>query len=132
MNQLITIKVQDNQQLVSARELHKGLKIKKRFSAWVEQNFKDFENGTDFTSVPEGTVVESGNGTKRRYDDYALTLGNGKRAFDDEPHRTVVKQKFKDFEENVDFVFTSGSVKICALVNPRLCKTTSEFLSLSF
>lgn len=76
--ELINIKVQNNQQLVSARELHKGLKIKKRFSAWVEQNFKDFENGADFTSVPEGTVVESGNGTKRRYDDYALTLGMAK------------------------------------------------------
>lgn len=72
--ELIKITVKNDQQLVSARDLHKGLDIKKRFSAWVEQNFRDFEENTDFTSVPQGTVVQSGNGTIRKYDDYALTL----------------------------------------------------------
>lgn len=77
--ELIKITVKNDQQLVSARDLHKGLDIKKRFSAWVEQNFRDFEENTDFTSVPQGTVVQSGNGTIRKYDDYALTLDMAKQ-----------------------------------------------------
>lgn len=77
--ELIKITVKNDQQLVSARDLHKGLDIKKRFSAWVEQNFRDFEENTDFTNVPQGTVVQSGNGTIRKYDDYALTLDMAKQ-----------------------------------------------------
>lgn len=77
--ELIKITVKNDQQLVSARDLHKGLEIKKRFSAWVEQNFKDFEENADFTTVPQGTVVQSGNGTVRKYDDYALTLDMAKQ-----------------------------------------------------
>lgn len=49
--ELIKIKVEDDQQLVSERELYKALEVKKRFSVWKEQNFKDFEEGTDFMSV---------------------------------------------------------------------------------
>ena len=78
-NQLIKVTVKNDQQLVSARELYKGLDIKKRFSVWVSQNFKEFEENQDFTSVPEGTVVKSGNGTVRKYDDYFLTIDMAKQ-----------------------------------------------------
>lgn len=78
MNELIKVQVKNDRQLVSARDLHKGLDIKKRFSAWVSQNFKGFEEGTDFTRVPGGTVVKSGNGTVRAYDDYLLTIDMAK------------------------------------------------------
>lgn len=74
MNELIKVTVKNDQQLVSARDLHKGLELSNRFSKWVSQNFKEFEEGEDFTSVPGGTVVQSGNGTVRKYDDYVLTL----------------------------------------------------------
>ena len=47
MKNLIQIKVENDQQLVSARELYKGLDIKKRFSVWVSQNFKEFEENPD-------------------------------------------------------------------------------------
>lgn len=77
-NQIIKIKVEGDQQLVSARDLHKALEIKKRFSAWKEQNFKDFEEGTDFTGVPEGTPVKGGNGNVQYLDDYAVTLDMAK------------------------------------------------------
>lgn len=79
MQELIRITVQNDQQLVSARELYKGLEIKKRFSAWADQNFSEFEEGQDYTRVPKGTVVQSGNGTVRRYDDYALTIDMAKQ-----------------------------------------------------
>lgn len=79
MQELIKVTVQNDRQLVSARELYKGLELKKRFSVWVNQNFSEFEEGQDYTRVPEGTVVQSGNGTVRRYDDYALTIDMAKQ-----------------------------------------------------
>ncbi|TSO25317.1 phage antirepressor KilAC domain-containing protein [Lactobacillus sp. LL6] len=79
MEELINIKVQNDQQLVSARELHKGLGLKKKFSDWVGQNFKEFVENQDFTSVPKGTVVQIGNGAHRYYDDYYLTLDMAKQ-----------------------------------------------------
>ena len=71
-NQLINIKIKNDQQLVSARDLYRALEVKRRFSAWKEQNFKDFEEGADFTSVLSGTVVN--NGAKRELDDYYVTI----------------------------------------------------------
>lgn len=65
-----------NEQLVSARDLHKSLEIKTRFSQWVEQNFKHFRKDDDFTSVVTTTVVN--NGAKREIDDYALVLDMAK------------------------------------------------------
>ena len=50
-NELIKVTVQNDQQLVSARDLYKGLGIKRRFSAWWEQNSDGFEENSDFTSV---------------------------------------------------------------------------------
>lgn len=77
MNDIITINLNDNQEpVVSARELHKGLKVKTRFSLWVEQNFKILEEGYDFTSVVGTTVVN--NGAVREVQDYALSLDAAK------------------------------------------------------
>ena len=75
-NELIKVTVKNDTQLVSARDLYKGLEIKKRFSKWVEQNFKDFIEGEDFTSVLSGTVV--GNGATKPIQDYALTISMAK------------------------------------------------------
>jgi len=36
MNQLITIELKDDNAVVSARQLHKTLEVKTRFSQWVE------------------------------------------------------------------------------------------------
>ena len=54
-NQLINITNKDDQQLVSARDLYKGLKVKKRFSQWVDQNFKSFKEGRDWEGVLKST-----------------------------------------------------------------------------
>ncbi|MGH1585919.1 oxidoreductase [Lactiplantibacillus pentosus] len=76
MNELIKITEKDGQQLVSARELHKGLELTTRFSKWVRQNFSMFVEGVDFTSVTGVTVVN--NGAKREIQDYALTVSMAK------------------------------------------------------
>ncbi|EAD9138935.1 hypothetical protein CKA04_13440 [Listeria monocytogenes] len=61
MNELIKVTTNENdEQLVSARDLHKGLEVKTRFSQWVTQNFKNFRESIDFTSVVATTVVNNG------------------------------------------------------------------------
>lgn len=78
MQELIKVQVENDRQLVSARELHKGLGLKKKFTDWVKQNFKGFEEGQDYTTSPKGHLVKSGNGTVRAYDDYLLTIDMAK------------------------------------------------------
>lgn len=76
MNELIKVEVKDDVQVVSARELHKKLGVKTRFSQWVTQNFKHFRENVDFTSVVTTTVVN--NGAERELQDYALTIETAK------------------------------------------------------
>lgn len=77
MNQLINIKQnENNDQVVSARELHKVLGVKTRFSLWWEQNTSLLIEGEDFTSVVSTTVVN--NGANRKLQDYAVTADNAK------------------------------------------------------
>ena len=74
--ELIKVTVKNDQQLVSAREVLEKVGLKTRFSRWVDQNFGEFEEGVDFTSVKTFTVVN--NGARRELDDYALTLDMAK------------------------------------------------------
>lgn len=76
MNELIKVTLHKNRQVVSARELYKGLEIKKRFSAWVNQNFDDFIEDEDFMSVPASTDMPNG-GTKQILD-FAITIDMAK------------------------------------------------------
>lgn len=79
MKEIIPVQVRNNQQLVSARDVHKALDIKKRFSAWVDQNFKGFTENQDFTSVLVGTEVQNNGGVQtRELQDYLLTIDMAK------------------------------------------------------
>ncbi|HFV2935943.1 TPA: phage antirepressor KilAC domain-containing protein [Streptococcus agalactiae] len=78
MNQLINVTLNENQeQVVSARDLHKELKVKTRFSEWVKQNFKILEEGYDFSTVVTTTQLNQYGGTKE-LQDYALSLDAAK------------------------------------------------------
>lgn len=80
MNELIKVTVKNDQQLVSARDLYHGLKLKIRFSLWVSKNFKEFEEGEDFTSVSRDTEVQNNGGIQvRELQDYALTIDMAKQ-----------------------------------------------------
>lgn len=80
MNELIKVTVKNDQQLVSARELHNALELTTRFSKWVNQNFKEFIEGEDFTSVTAVTEVQNNGGIQvRELQDYALTLDMAKQ-----------------------------------------------------
>lgn len=74
MNEIIAVNT--DTQTVSARELHKGLCIEKRFSAWFETNSQNFIEGEDFTSVLTSTVVN--NGAERELQDYELSVDMAK------------------------------------------------------
>lgn len=76
MEELIKIQVKNDRQLVNARDLHKGLEVKRRFSAWWEQNSKSFEENEDFTSVLTSTVVA--NGARKPIQDYLVTIDMAK------------------------------------------------------
>lgn len=76
MKELIKVKTQGDTQVVSARELHEKLGLTTRFSKWVDQNFTDFIEEVDFTSVTKVTVVN--NGAKRELQDYAITISMAK------------------------------------------------------
>ena len=72
MNELIRIDFKDDSAVVSARDLHRSLEVKTRFSQWVEQNFKMFKENEDFTSVVGTTLVN--NGAVRKLQDYAVSI----------------------------------------------------------
>lgn len=76
-NQLIKVEVKNNQQLVSARDLHKGLGLTGRFSRWFKNNSEFFEENTDFYKCTSSTVVN--NGAVRILDDYLLTISMAKQ-----------------------------------------------------
>ncbi|MDA5538003.1 phage antirepressor KilAC domain-containing protein [Streptococcus thermophilus] len=74
MNELINVTLNENQEpVVSARQLHKSLEVKTRFSQWVEQNFKMFKENEDFSSVVTTTQQNQYGGTKE-LQDYAVTI----------------------------------------------------------
>ena len=73
---LIPINYDAEQPTVSARALHTGLGISKRFSTWFDTNSQGFVENEDFTSVLSGTVVN--NGAYREIQDYALNVDMAK------------------------------------------------------
>ena len=77
MKDLIPIKVENDQLLLSARDLHKGLGLKRQFTDWVKQNFKDFEENTDFVFTPQS--VNMPNGGTKQIKDYFLTIDMAKQ-----------------------------------------------------
>lgn len=77
MEELIKVMVKNDQQLVSARDLHKGLQLTTRFSKWVSQNFNGFEEGIDFMSVT--AVTDMPNGGTKPIKDYAVTIDMAKQ-----------------------------------------------------
>ncbi len=79
MEELIKVQVKNDRQLVSARELYKKLEVKRRFSAWWEQNSKDFEKGTDYEGVLVSTPYNKLHPDKlQTIQDYLLTIDMAK------------------------------------------------------
>lgn len=77
MEELMKVQVKNDRQLVSARDLHKGLGLKGRFSRWFKTNSELFTENEDFYKCTSSTVVN--NGAVRELDDYLLTIEMAKQ-----------------------------------------------------
>lgn len=73
MNEIIRINYESDNPSVSARELHEGLCIEKRFSAWFETNSSGFIENEDYTPY---LWVHPQN--KQEFTDYHLTVDMAK------------------------------------------------------
>lgn len=76
MNELIPINYDGEQPMISARDLHKALGIKERFSAWFARYSDCFEKDVDFTGVGKPTSVN--NGAEIMLSDYLITTDMAK------------------------------------------------------
>lgn len=115
-----------NEQLVSARDLHKSLEIKTRFSQWVEQNFKHFRKDVDFSSVVTTTQQNQHGGTKE-IQDYALVLDMAK-------HIAMMTGTDKGFEIRDYFIEVEKQYKVqldTSNLSPELQMFNGLFQSLA-
>ena len=81
MKELIQVINQDGELLVSARDLHKALESKERFSKWFDRMCEyGFEEGMDFKPYQKVQVqMEGSREVKRELEDYALNLDTAKQ-----------------------------------------------------
>ena len=79
-NELIAIQTNEQgEQRVSARDLHKVLGLKKKFTDWWKQYVGMFIQGTDWTSSPKSEEVKNNGGVQVRVlDDYSLSVDMAK------------------------------------------------------
>ena len=76
---LIPINYDTETPTVSARALHTGLEVSRRFSVWFETNSQGFVENEDYTSVRESTEVRNNGGVQmRELQDYSLTVDMAK------------------------------------------------------
>lgn len=78
MNELIEIQInEENEQSVSARELHKSLGSKKKFSDWWKQQVGNYTENQDYVAGHSEVTTNQYGGTKLM-DDYMLTTDTAK------------------------------------------------------
>lgn len=78
MNELIKIEMNENQEIiVSGRELHKGLEVESRYNDWFKRMLKyGFEENLDYIAITQKKVTAQGNETT--YIDHVIKLDMAK------------------------------------------------------
>lgn len=118
ISKMFNIQEKENGEMaVSAREVHKALNVKTRFSLWVTQNFKMFKEEVDFTSVVITTVVN--NGALRNLEDYALTLDMAK-------HIAMMAGTDEGFEARQYFIQVEKAWNSPEMIMQRALKIANE------
>lgn len=73
MNKIISVKNENGELLVSARELYKGLEIKTQYTKWINRMFEyGFEENIDYISISQKRLTVQGNETT--YFDHILKI----------------------------------------------------------
>lgn len=80
MNELFAINTDGNEPTVSARDLHKALGIRKRFSEWFEKNSQGFIENEDFSNpyLKVRVQIEGGREVQREVEDFDLSVDMAK------------------------------------------------------
>ena len=79
MNELIKINAKDGVKLVSARELHEGLKIKTQYTKWFERMCEyGFIENQDFTLVSQKCLTNNPKNPYTEITDHAITIDMAK------------------------------------------------------
>lgn len=119
MNELIKITTnEEGKQLVSARELHKGLEIKPPFHKWIPRMIEyGFEENKDF--IVEDIFVPNSNGGKQTQKDYAMTLDMAKEI--SIIQRSELGKQFRQY-------FIECEKKLKEVITPKLPQTYKEAL----
>lgn len=77
MSELINVKNENGELLVSARELHKGLEIKTQYTKWIDRMFEyGFEENIDYITISQKRLTAQGNETT--YTDHILKIDMSK------------------------------------------------------
>ena len=79
MNELIKIEInENNEQVVSGRELHKFLEVKTRYNDWINKRVKEygFTENIDFVAITQKKVTAQGNTSE--YTDHLLKINMAK------------------------------------------------------
>ena len=131
--ELIKIREENGEQLVSARELYEFLGITERFSSWFERYCKyGFEENIDFTSVKNFTVVN--NGAKKELQDYAMTIEMAKefsmlqrteRGKEARKYFIACERKLKEF--NDPYKRLSPEVRAIIAIDTKVQKIEEDF-----
>ena len=76
MTELVKVEVRNGEQLVSARELHGFLEVKRDFSTWIKDRIEkySFEEGVDFSPILGNSAESMG----RPRIEYALKISMAK------------------------------------------------------
>ncbi|HES0147787.1 TPA: antA/AntB antirepressor family protein, partial [Streptococcus pyogenes] len=78
MNNLITVTLNENQEpIVSGRDLHQALEIKTQYTKWLERmSDYGFEENEDYVAISQKRLTAQGNQTE--YTDHVLKLDMAK------------------------------------------------------
>lgn len=101
MNELIKIEVnENNEQVVSGRELHKFLEVKSRFNDWFNNRIEmyGFTENVDFVAITKILVTAQGN--KSSYKDYLMKISMAKELamIDNNEKGKVIRKYFIECE----------------------------------
>ena len=111
MENLINVKNENGQLLVSARDLHEYFESKERFSKWFDRMCEyGFEEDVDFTSVQKSTVVN--NGAVKEIGDYACNIDMAKEI-------AMIQRSDKGKQARKYFIECEKQLKTIAIQSPQ-------------